>query len=134
MEVLTYHVVDDVGRAINPPLVQGQVHGGVSQGLGQVVVEQIVYDEGSGQLLTGSFMDYCMPRADDIPNMEIEHNDVPTAANPMGVKGVGEAGAVGALPAVFSAVSDALSERGISNFDMPATPQRVWRALQEPNA
>ena len=134
VEVLTYHVVDDVGRAINPPLVQGQVHGGVSQGLGQVVVEQIVYDEGSGQLLTGSFMDYCMPRADDIPNMEIEHNDVPTAANPMGVKGVGEAGAVGALPAVFSAVSDALSERGISNFDMPATPQRVWRALQEPNA
>ena len=98
------------------------------------MVEQIVYDEESGQLLTGSFMDYCMPRADDIPDMEIEHNDVPTTANPMGVKGVGEAGAVGALPAVYSAVMDALSERGIADFDMPATPQRVWRALRQADA
>ena len=134
VEVLSYRVVDDVGRAVNPPLVQGQVHGGVSQGLGQVMVEQIVYEEESGQLLTGSFMDYCMPRADDIPDMEIEHNDVPTTANPMGVKGVGEAGAVGALPAVYSAVMDALSERGIVDFDMPATPQRVWRALRQADA
>jgi carbon-monoxide dehydrogenase large subunit len=134
VDVKSYHVVDDVGRAINPPLVQGQVHGGVSQGMGQVVWEQIVYDEESGQPLTGSFMDYCMPRADDVPNMDIEHNNVPTTANPMGVKGAGEAGAVGALPAVFSAVADALSERGIVHFDMPATPERVWRALQDAKA
>ncbi len=134
VEVLSYHVVDDVGRAVNPPLVRGQIHGGVSQGLGQVVVERIVYDEGSGQLLTGSFMDYCMPRADDVPDMEVAHNNVPAAANPMGVKGVGEAGAVGALPAVYSAVLDALSERGVDAFDMPATPQRVWRALREAGA
>jgi carbon-monoxide dehydrogenase large subunit len=134
VEVLSYHVVDDVGRPINPPLVKGQIHGGVSQGLGQVLTEQIVYDKVSGQLLTGSFMDYCMPRADDIPAMEIEHNNVPTTANPMGVKGVGEAGAVGALPAVLSAVVDALSERGIDHFDMPATPERVWRALRDAQA
>ena len=134
VDVKSYHVVDDVGQAINPPLVQGQVHGGVSQGMGQVVWEQIVYDKESGQPLTGSFMDYCMPRADDVPNMDIEHNNVPTTANPMGVKGAGEAGAVGALPAVLSAVVDALSERGIDHFDMPATPERVWRALQDAKA
>lgn len=134
LDVVSYHVVDDVGRAINPPLVLGQVHGAVSQGMGQIVWEQIVYDSESGQLLTGSFMDYCMPRADDVPAMEIAHNNVPTTANPMGVKGVGEAGAVGALPAVFSAVIDAMSTRGVKDFDMPATPQRIWRALQNAEA
>lgn len=131
LDVLSYHVVDDVGRAINPPLVHGQIHGAVSQGMGQVLLEQIVYDSESGQLLTGSFMDYCMPRADDIPTMEIENNNVPTMTNPMGVKGIGEAGAVGALPAVLSAVIDALSIKGIDHFDMPATPERIWRALQD---
>lgn len=131
LEVISYHVVDDVGCAINPPLVLGQVHGGISQGMGQIICEQIIYDHGSGQLLTGSFMDYCMPRADDLPSMEILHNNVPTTANPMGVKGVGEAGAVGALPAVFSAVIDALSVTGVKAFEMPATPQRIWRALND---
>ena len=131
VKVMSYHVVDDVGRAINPPLVLGQVHGGVSQGMGQIIWEQVVYDHKSGQLLTGSFMDYCMPRADDVPAMEIIHNNVPTTANPMGVKGVGEAGAVGALPAVFSAVIDAMSVMGVKDFEMPATPQRIWRALND---
>ena len=134
VDVLNYHVVDDVGRAINPPLVHGQIHGAVSQGMGQIVLERIVYDEESGQLQTGSFMDYCMPRADDIPDVEIETNNVPTTTNPMGVKGIGEAGAVGALPAVLSAVLDALSVRGIDHFDMPATPERIWRALQDAEA
>jgi aerobic carbon-monoxide dehydrogenase large subunit len=124
--VVGYWVVDDVGRQINPMLVAGQIHGGVVQGLGQILLEEVVYDPESGQLLSGSFMDYGMPRADDVPSFVTARNEVPAKTNPLGVKGAGEAGCVGALPAVMNAIVDAL---GIRHFDMPATPERVWRAI-----
>ena len=124
-----YAVVDDVGTVVNPLLLKGQIHGGVAQGLGQALMERIVYDPASGQNLTGSFMDYAMPRADDLCAIEVESNPAPTAANPLGVKGAGEAGTVGALPAVAGAVADALAARGIDHVEMPASPERVWRAL-----
>ncbi|HXP29623.1 MAG TPA: xanthine dehydrogenase family protein molybdopterin-binding subunit [Stellaceae bacterium] len=127
--IARYAVVDDVGRAVNPLLLHGQVHGGIAQGAGQALCEAMVYDRGSGQLLSGSFMDYCMPRADDLPPFAVESNDVPTATNPLGVKGAGEAGAVGALPAVMNAINDALAPLGIRHFEMPATPQRLWQAI-----
>ena len=128
VDVVSYVVVDDVGIMINPMLVKGQIHGGVAQGLGQALSEAIRYED--GQLVTGSFMDYGMPRATDLPDMEVISHAVPTASNPLGAKGAGEAGAVGALPAVINAVVDALAEYGVTHIDMPATPQRVWRALQ----
>jgi aerobic carbon-monoxide dehydrogenase large subunit len=128
--VIGYWVVDDVGRMLNPTLVKGQIHGGVAQGLGQALCEAVVYEPDSGQLLSGSFMDYCMPRADDMPEIAAAANEVPTATNPLGVKGAGEAGTVGALPAVMNAVADALAPLGINHLDMPATPERVWRAIQ----
>ena len=111
--------------------VKGQIHGGVAQGLGQALMEQVVYDRESGQLLTGSFMDYAMPRADDMPPIQVENNAVPTKLNPMGAKGAGEAGTVGAIPAVMNAVIDALSPLGIRSLDMPATCERVWAAMQQ---
>lgn len=123
-----YTVVDDVGVQINPVLVKGQIAGGVVQGIGQVLSEQICYSE-EGQVLSGSFMDYGMPRADDIPMIEILSHDVPTTTNPLGVKGAGEAGTVGALAAVASAIKDALHSRGVEAFEMPATPLRIWQAL-----
>ena len=126
-----YAVVDDVGRVVNPLLLDGQIHGGIAQGVGQATGERIVYDHGSGQLLSGSFMDYAMPRADDLPSFAVEANEVPTPNNPLGVKGAGEAGTVGALPAVMNAVNDALAPLGIGHFDMPATPERLWRAIHE---
>ena len=129
-EVVSYTVVDDVGVVINPLLVKGQIHGGIVQGLGQVFGEQIVYDE-HGQLLTGSFMDYQMPRADTVPSFDVASHAVPTKVNRLGVKGAGEAGTVGALAAGINAVSDALSPLGIGRIDMPATPQRVWQTIQE---
>ncbi|HYM30693.1 MAG TPA: xanthine dehydrogenase family protein molybdopterin-binding subunit [Candidatus Cybelea sp.] len=124
-----YTVVDDMGRVINPMIVAGQVHGGIAQGVGQALLEQAVYDDASGQLLTGSFMDYCMPRADDLPAFRFQLNEVPCTTNPLGVKGAGEAGSVGAAPAVINALVDALKEFGVTNVDMPATPERVWRAV-----
>ncbi len=124
-----YSVVDDVGTVVNPKTLKGQIHGGVVQGLGQVLMEEVVYDRQSGQLLTASFMDYAMPRADDLCAMAVESNPVPTRLNPLGVKGAGEAGTVGALPAVMNAIMDALAPAGVRDFDMPASPLRVWQAL-----
>lgn len=129
-EMLGYTVVDDIGRVVNPMLAKGQIHGGVAQGAGQALFEAIQYDPESGQLVTGSFMDYCMPRATDIPAMTIENNEVPARNNPFGIKGAGEAGAVGALPAVMNAVNDALAPMGVRHFDMPATPERIWAAIR----
>ena len=129
-ELIRYTVVDDVGVALNPMMVKGQVHGGVVQGAGQALLEEIVYDPDSGQLLTGSFMDYAMPRADNFPSLDVIEHNVPSKNNPMGLKGAGEAGTVGALPSVMNAVCDALRPLGITHIDMPATPERVWQAIQ----
>ncbi len=134
VEIVNYVVVDDVGRMLNPLLVKGQVHGGIVQGAGQALMEQVVYDDASGQLLTGSFMDYTMPRADDFPSFDVLSHEVPSANNPFGFKGAGEAGTVGALPAVMNAVCDALRPLGIRHFDMPATAQRIWQAIREAEA
>ena len=126
-----YTIVDDFGRTINPIMLEGQVHGGVVQGIGQALLEHTVYDGASGQLLTGSFMDYAMPRADDLPSFSFTTHNVWCKANPLGVKGAGEAGAVGSPPAVINAIVDALHEKtGLRHIDMPATPRRVWEALQ----
>jgi len=129
--LVSYVIVDDVGTVINPLTLKGQIHGGVAQGVGQALMEQIVYDGESGQLLTASFMDYAMPRADTFPDMHVESNPVPTALNPLGAKGAGEAGTVGALPVVINAVADALAPLGVRQLDMPATAERVWRAIQD---
>ena len=128
--VVKYTVVDDVGVVINPLLLDGQIHGGVAQGLGQILFEDIAYDRTTGQLLTGSFMDYAMPRGDDIPEIFVEANSVPTNTNPLGVKGAGEAGTIGAMPCVMNAAIDALSSIGITQIDMPLTPYRVWNVIQ----
>jgi aerobic carbon-monoxide dehydrogenase large subunit len=131
VELVAYTIVDDVGTVINPLTLKGQIHGGVAQGVGQALMEQVVYDDESGQLLTGSFMDYAMPRADTLPDMHIESRPVPTKLNPLGAKGAGEAGTVGALPVVMNAVLDALAPLGVRALDMPASPTRVWRAMQD---
>ncbi|MGE3936891.1 MAG: xanthine dehydrogenase family protein molybdopterin-binding subunit, partial [Rhodospirillaceae bacterium] len=128
VEVVRYTVVDDVGVIINPLLVKGQIHGGIAQGVGQALMEDIAIDD-SGQVVTGSFMDYCMPRADDFCAIDVHGNVVPTNTNPLGVKGCGEAGCVGALAAVMNAVNDALAHAGAPYVQMPATPEKVWRAL-----
>jgi len=125
----SYVIVDDVGTVINPLTLKGQIHGGVAQGVGQALMEQVVYDRESGQLLTASFMDYAMPRADDFCDIHIESSPVPTALNPLGAKGAGEAGTVGALPAVMNAVIDALAPLGVRQLDMPASAERVWHAI-----
>jgi carbon-monoxide dehydrogenase large subunit len=125
-----YTVVDDFGNLINPMLAEGQVHGGVAQGVGQAITEHVVYDA-DGQLLTASFMDYAMPRAGDVPMIGFTSEPVPSTANAMGMKGCGEAGTVGALAAVSNAVQDALWERGIRQVDMPFTPLKVWELLQD---
>ncbi len=130
VRIVRYNVVDDVGTVLNPLLLKGQIIGGVAQGVGQMLSEDIRFDADSGQLLTGSFMDYAMPRADDFSYIKILSNPVPTKTNPLGVKGAGEAGNVGALPAVANAIVDALSEFGIRHIEMPATPERVWRAIR----
>ena len=129
--IVRYSVVDDFGRAINPLLLAGQVHGGTVQGIGQALLERTHYDAESGQLLTGSFMDYAMPRADNVPSFDCGFHHAPCTTNPLGVKGAGEAGAVGAPPAVINAVVDALEPiGGPKHIDMPATQEKVWRALQ----
>jgi carbon-monoxide dehydrogenase large subunit len=129
-EVVRYSAVEELGYVLNPMLVAGQTHGGVAQGVGQAMGEQIVHDPQSGQMLTASFMDYQMPRADDLPDIRMETREVPTKVNPLGAKGVGEAGTVGAMAAAMNAVNDALAPLGIRHFDMPATPGRVWQAIQ----
>jgi carbon-monoxide dehydrogenase large subunit len=130
VEIARYTIVDDFGRTINPMMLEGQVHGGVVQGIGQALFEHTVYDGESGQLVTGSFMDYTMPRADALPSFAFATHNVPCKANPLGVKGAGEAGAIGAPPAVMNAIVDALYARtGLRHIDMPATPRRVWEAL-----
>jgi aerobic carbon-monoxide dehydrogenase large subunit len=128
-KIVGYWVVDDVGTVINPLLLKGQIMGGIAQGLGQVLMEDKTYDR-DGQVLAGSFMDYAMPRADDFCDVAIEDNPVPTPTNPLGVKGAGEAGTVGSLPAGVNAIVDALSVYGISHIDTPCTPYRVWRAIE----
>jgi carbon-monoxide dehydrogenase large subunit len=129
VELIRYSVCDDFGKTVNPLIVRGQVAGGVAQGFGQAVLEHTVYDRDSGQLLSGSFMDYALPRANEFPDIEVELLEIPCASNPLGVKGAGEAGAVGSPPAVINAIIDALSGDGVTHIDMPATPERVWRAM-----
>ena len=130
VEILHYNVVDDVGTVINPLLLHGQVDGGIAMGVGQILMEDIKFDE-QGQILTGSFMDYAMPRASDLTGFHVDSNPVPTKTNPLGVKGAGEAGCVGAMPAVANALVDALSVLGIKHVEMPATPEVLWRAIHE---
>ncbi len=130
VDLVRYLVVDDVGTVINPLTLKGQIHGGVAQGAGQILMEQVVYEPGSGQLLSASFMDYCMPRADTLCNVDVVSKPVPTDSNPLGAKGAGEAGCVGALPAVMIAIMNALAPLGVKELDMPATSDRVWRAIQ----
>jgi carbon-monoxide dehydrogenase large subunit len=126
-----YTAVDDFGAIVNPMLTVGQVQGGVTQGIGQAMLERTVYDPASGQLLSGSFMDYALPRADDLPSIDVHLRGVPTAANPLGVKGAGQAGAMAAPQAVIAAILDALAPLGVRRIDMPATPERVWRAIRQ---
>jgi carbon-monoxide dehydrogenase large subunit len=129
-EIIRYSAVEELGKVLNPLIVAGQTHGGVAQGVGQAMGEAIVHDPDSGQMLTASFMDYQMPRAGDLPNFRMATREVPTKVNPLGAKGVGEAGTVGAMAAVMNAVNDALAPLGVRHFDMPATPGRVWQAIQ----
>jgi carbon-monoxide dehydrogenase large subunit len=133
VEVAKYTFVNDFGVVVNPLLVNGQAHGGIVQGIGQALREQVVYDA-AGQLLTGSYMDYAMPRADDAPAFAHDFHPVPATTNPLGAKGCGVGGCAGALPSVMNALVDALSEYGIRHIDMPATPERVWRAIRAARA
>jgi carbon-monoxide dehydrogenase large subunit len=128
-----YVMVDDLGQVLNPMIVNGQQHGGVAQGIGQALYEHAIYDRSSAQLITGSFMDYTMPRADMLPHFDIALEEVPCLTNPIGVKGIGESGTIGAPPVVINAVIDALSPLGIDRIDMPATPGRVWEAIHNAN-
>jgi carbon-monoxide dehydrogenase large subunit len=130
VEVASFSAVDDFGNVINPMVVEGQVHGGLVQGIGQALLERCVYDAASGQILSGTYMDYAMPRADDVPSFGVSTNGVPCTHNVLGVKGCGEAGAIGAPAAVMNAVVDALAPLGIDHVEMPATAQTVWRALK----
>jgi carbon-monoxide dehydrogenase large subunit len=125
-----YGAIDDYGRLINPMLTMGQVQGGVTQGIGQALLEHTVYDGQSGQLLSGSFMDYALPRADDLPPLEITLAELPTAVNPLGVKGAGQAGCMAAPQTIINAILDALAPLGVAHVDMPATPERIWRAIR----
>jgi aerobic carbon-monoxide dehydrogenase large subunit len=133
VEIVSYATVNDFGVLVNPMLVAGQAHGGIAQGIGQALTEMVSYDA-DGQLITGSYMDYALPRATDLPTLGFESHPVPARTNPLGVKGCGEAGCAGSLPAVMNAVVDALSEFGIQHIDMPATPLRIWQAIQAAQA
>ncbi|MBI2999901.1 MAG: molybdopterin-dependent oxidoreductase [Deltaproteobacteria bacterium] len=130
IEIRKYVAVDDCGKVINPLLVDGQIHGGIAQGLGQALLEEVVYDE-EGQLLTGSLMDYALPKAEDLPRMELARTETPTPVNPLGVKGVGEAGTIGSTPAIVNAVVDALAPFGVTHIDMPLKPEKIWRLCRE---
>ena len=134
VEIVRYVIVCDTGRTINPMLAEGQLHGGAAQGIGQAALEQVVYDPESGQPLTGSLMDYAIPRADDLPALEVVMVEVAETDNPLGVKGIGEGPTTGAPPALMGAVRDALSELGVIAIDMPVTPQNVWRAIRTAGA
>jgi carbon-monoxide dehydrogenase large subunit len=134
VEIARYSAVDDVGRAVNPMIIHGQVHGGIAQGVGQALLEQCYYDPESGQLLSASFMDYAMPRAENFPFFATESSEVPCTTHPLGMRPAGEGGTTPALGFVINAVVDALSEFGVKHIEMPATPDRVWRAIQEANA
>ena len=125
-----YVAVDDVGRVVNPLIVDGQVHGGIAQGVAQALWEEAVYDD-DGNLATGSLSSYLVPSAAELPSYETDRTETPSPTNPLGVKGVGETGAIASTPAVINAVIDALAPYGITDMDMPASPERVWRALQE---
>ena len=129
VQLTRYAVVEDVGSVLNPLLLEGQIHGGVAQGVGQVLCEAITFDPSSGQLISGSFMDYCLPRADDLPMIALRSHEVPSENTPFGIKGAGEAGTVGGMAAMSNAVFNALYKVGVSHFDMPATSERVWRAI-----
>ena len=131
VEIVAWTMVDDSGRSVNPMIVHGQMHGAVAQGIGQALTERCVYDRASGQLVSGSFLDYAIPRADDLPAISVTSRDVPSPTNPLGVKGAGEGGAVGAPGAVIHAILDALAPLGVAHIDMPATPARVWQAIQD---
>jgi carbon-monoxide dehydrogenase large subunit len=133
-EIVRYSAVDDVGRAINPMILHGQTHGAIAQGVGQALWEQCVVDPDSGQVMTGSFMDYAMPRADILPSFATELMEVPSPTNPLGVRAGGEGGTTPALAAVINAIVDALREFGVTHMEMPATSERVWRAIQDGKA
>jgi aerobic carbon-monoxide dehydrogenase large subunit len=130
-DIVRYSAVDDCGRAVNPLIVHGQVHGGIVQGVGQAIGEEIVYDRETGQLLTGSFMDYVMPRADRLPFFTTELSEVPSPTHPLGIRPAGEGGTTPALAVVTNAVVDALGDFGVDHIEMPLTPERVWRAIRE---
>ena len=127
--IVKYTTVDDCGKILNPMIVEGQIQGGIAQGLGQALLEKAQYDPASGQLLTGSLMDYCLPRARQVPTYEVHFNEVLDPGNDLGVKGVGESGACGAPPAIVNAVVDALKDYGVTHLEMPLTPERIWRAI-----
>jgi aerobic carbon-monoxide dehydrogenase large subunit len=131
VEVIDYVAVDDVGTLINPLLAAGQIHGGVVQGIAQALYEEVSYDPDSGQLLTGSLLDYAVPRADSVPNIRSFFQETPSPTNPIGVKGIGESGSIAAPPCIVHAVLDALSPFGITHLDMPLTPSRVWTAIRQ---
>ena len=130
VKILDYVAIDDVGNLINPMLCHGQMHGGIAQGIGQALYEGVDYDE-SGQLLTGSLLDYALPKSEQIPRMRTSFQVTPSPTNPLGVKGIGEAGCVAAPPVIVSAVCDALKSFGITHIDMPLTPPKVWRAIHD---
>jgi len=129
VDIVRYSQVDDVGRAVNPMIVDGQVHGGIVQGVGQALMENCVYDPASGQILSGSFMDYALMRAGDVPSFRVAMHEVPTAGNPLGVKGGGEGGTTPSMACIINAITDALEEFGVDHIDLPATPEKVWRAI-----
>ena len=131
VQLVNYTAVDDVGTVINPTIVEGQLHGGIVQGIGQALCENCIYDSASGQLLSGSFMDYCMPRADNLLRMTVSTHSTPSAHTPMGVKGCGEVGTIGSPAAVTNAVVDALSHYGVTHIDMPTTPQSIWSVIRK---
>ena len=128
--VVRYVACDDCGVQINPMIVEGQLQGGIAQGIGQALFEGAVYDE-EGQLLSGSMMEYHVPKASDLPTIELAHTETPSPVNPLGVKGIGEAGTIASTAAVYNAALDALAAEGVTHLDMPLTPERVWRAVQE---
>jgi carbon-monoxide dehydrogenase large subunit len=131
LEILSYSVMDDFGVALNPLLLQGQIHGGVGQGVGQALAEHAVYDSDSGQLLSGSFMDYALPRADIVPYVKFDLHNSPCKTNPLGVKGAGEAGAIGAPPSVVNAIVDAIyAHTGVKHVDMPVTAASLWKVIE----
>jgi carbon-monoxide dehydrogenase large subunit len=130
VKITKYVAVDDCGPVVNPAIVDGQLHGGIAQGIAQALYEEAVYDA-DGNLITGSMMNYMIPGAPEIPNMVLDRTETPSPTNPMGVKGIGESGAIAAQPAVINAVIDALSHLGVTHIDMPASPWKVWRAMQD---